>query len=253
MAKRIKKVTTIPLLPNQRFAIIGKTGSGKTTFATLLASVLVPDHDPDWQVWWIDTKGDPTDIARLRRYGFVSREQQGRTIGEQYQGKAINRVYWRLAETQDDPVSDQAQRIIHLAIEQRRVLLVIDEYTQVVSNTKTPGKWLGDAFRTGRGLKVGIIGCTQEPVYVPRQLLSQASHLFLFDLFYDYDIATAQKMYPEYVRPADPHGFYTAYVDGRTPWLYYKDAGQWVRTIRNPAPSITSQASNNLQENPTVG
>ena len=253
MARRINKVTTIPLLPNQRFAIVGKTGSGKTTFATLLASILVPDHDPDWEIWWIDTKGDPTDIARLRRFGFISREQQGRSAGEQYQGQRINRVYWRLNETENDPVQDQAQRIIHLAIEQKKVLVVIDEYTQVVSNTKTPGKWLGDAFRTGRGLNVGIIGCTQEPVYVPRQLLSQASHIFLFDLFYDYDIQVAQKMFPEYVRPKDIHGFFTAYVDGRAPWRYYVDARQWAATIKEPAARITSQASNNIQENPTVG
>jgi ABC-type multidrug transport system ATPase subunit len=56
----------IPLAPNDRYACIGKTGSGKTSFATVLATTLIPVDEGEWQAWWIDTKGDPKDIKRLK-------------------------------------------------------------------------------------------------------------------------------------------------------------------------------------------
>src|SRR3954453_9828241 len=61
------------LSPSDRYAIVGKTGCGKTTFTTYLAATIVPVQlrNADWQVWWFDTKGDPKDVARLRANGYV--------------------------------------------------------------------------------------------------------------------------------------------------------------------------------------
>lgn len=257
---RIVKSAKIKLAPNQRFALIGKTGSGKTTFAMELAVLLVKKEDPQWEIWWLDTKGDPTDIQKLKRKGFVAFNQRRRL--EIQEDRRINYVYFRIAEREDLDVISQAQEIIRMAIRRKHVLIVLDEYTQVVESARAPGKALGDAFRTGRGINVGIIGCTQEPVYVPRQLISQATHIFLFDLFYEYDLKVVQSMYPDYIPPSELgyfHGFYWAYTEGQTDrkskWKFYPGWDTWKDSLRSgestktpltptPQPASVSQPVN---------
>ncbi|MGH2612481.1 MAG: hypothetical protein ACRDFB_05470 [Rhabdochlamydiaceae bacterium] len=223
----------IPLAPNDRFALVGKTGSGKTSFATLLASTLVPVDKGDWQVWWLDTKGDPKDIVRLRDWGFMHVNSYKRDVPKHI--KRHNRIYFPIRERDKGPsIIAQGQHIIGDALRRKKVLLVVDEYTHIVTNQRSPGKTLGNAFRTGRGLNVGLIGCTQEPVFVPRQLLSQAGHLFLFDVSYPTDIKYLQNLYSEYVRPlelGDVHGFHTKHIDGTSKWRYYTDQKTWYKEI----------------------
>lgn len=209
---------SVTISATQRYALVGKTGSGKTTFGRILASTLVPrssDAGGEWQVWWIDTKGDPSDIAELSRWGFSTDPRSSR------------RVFFARSPA-------EAQDIIARANARHGVVVVIDEYTQVVTNTRTVGDPLLDAFARGRGLGVGVIGHTQEPVYVPRQLLSQASHIFLFDLSYERDVKYAREMYREYERPAlrgDPHGFYHLAVDADGMANYYPHAKAWVDSL----------------------
>lgn len=196
--------------------------------------MLVPQRNTEWQVWWIDTKGDPRDVARLMRFGFVSYGawSQGRIANI----RQINRLYFRVVENEEEDVVSQTQRIFHLALERQHVLLVADEYTQVVDSPRSPGKWLGTVFRQGGGLNVGIIGQTQEPVYVPRQLLSQAAHTFLFDVYYPADIKYVRAMHEGYVRPVDlgnTHGFWHGSVDAGGPWRYYTDQRQYLAALKS--------------------
>lgn len=237
----------IPLAPNDRYALVGKTGSGKTSFATVLASTLIPVDEGDWQAWWLDTKGDPEDIVRLRDWGFIHVNSYRRDVPRKI--KRHNRIYLPIRERAGGPsIIAQSQHVIGDALRRKKVLLIIDEYTHVVANQRSPGKQLGNAFRTGRGLDVGVIGCTQEPVYVPRQLLSQPTHIFMFDLSYPHDIKFAKTIYSKYIRPggvpnSDPldyneygfghiHGFHTKHVDGSTPWRYYENQRGWYDEIK---------------------
>ena len=99
-----------------------------------------------------------------------------------------------------------------------------------------PGTNLQNVFQRGGGLDVGIIGNTQEPVYIPRQLLSQASHIALFNLTYDYDIEYVKRFNKTYKPPVDSgdaYGFYWSWVDGpnRT-WSYYANQAEWYKDLR---------------------
>ena len=219
---------------DQRFSIVGKTGSGKTWFAIVLLSLLVP-----WQkkrdsshaeVWFIDTKHDPKDIELLQRWGF------------QYGGKSNYRlfsVYPTAPERSGKKIIpgkkqwESAQEIIAAAYNYSGVLVVVDEYVQVVRNTIDAGPGLLDVFQRGRGLNVGIIGLTQEPVYVPRQLLSQASHQFFFDMSYPNDIKRIWEFYAQYKRPISrglefKHGFYHIAVDYDGFGVFYPHYKEWV-------------------------
>jgi energy-coupling factor transporter ATP-binding protein EcfA2 len=196
--------------PYQRFAVVGKTGSGKTFFTVVLACLLIPADDPDWQVWWLDSKHDPKDAAMLRKWGFGK--------------KGSSRKHIRLEGAY--PAYD-AQRYAQLALDRGNVLLVADEYKHISISARRAGPGLEGVHLRGRSLNVGLVSQTQEPVEVPRQHLSQCAHVFLFDLSYPADQKYARSLFPAYERPRDVHGFYHAYIDGGAVWRYYPHVKAW--------------------------
>lgn len=227
--------------PNERFALIGKTRSGKTSLAmTLSGTFALSLWTTDWQVWMLDTKGDPDDLTGWREWGFRNIASDN----DQATSLLKNALYFRIdtkdAQGNDISVVDQCQVIINAAYERGNVILVIDEYVSVVASRQEPGKPLKDVFQRGGGRKVGLIGLTQEPVFVPRQLLSQATHIFLFTLTYDYDIEWAKKICKSYVPPAtrgDVHGFWYKWVDGPSNrWQYYPHQKAWYEDLRIAMP-----------------
>jgi hypothetical protein len=207
---------TIVLSPAMRYAVVGKTGSGKTVASVALASLLVPPDDPHWQVWWLDSKNDKRDGDMLRRWGYGRRDCPAR----------------RIIRLRGDVVG-QAQYACYDALENRRnVLIVADEYKHIVESNRRAGYGIEGVHVRGRGLNVGIIGQTQEPVDIPRQLLSQAAHVFLFDISYPRDVKYLRDLFSDYQRPPDPHGFFHAYVDGDAEWRYYPHINAWHDMVR---------------------
>jgi energy-coupling factor transporter ATP-binding protein EcfA2 len=238
----------VELSPADRFALVGKTGSGKTTFTSVLALTIVPDPlvAADWRCWVLDTKGDPKDIARLRRLGYVEGDpatglpRQRRAFWAS--GPEPGRLYFRLRERPDLSIIEQAQHLFRLAMTRRRVLVVIDEYTQIIEGPRTAGRPLDDIFTRGRGLGVGIIGNTQEPVDIPRKLLSQATHLFLFDLSYARDIDYIRAMVPVYERPPrhERHAFWHLWIDGDAIPRYYPSLRAWRSRVVEGSTNVSS-------------
>lgn len=225
--------------PNDRYAIIGKTRSGKTAFAMVLAGTFALSLPPPWEVWWIDTKGDPNDIRKLRRWGF----RNAINHKDQATGGLPNAFYFLIAPIAgqgEDSVANQAQEIIGSAYKRRHVLIVIDEYKQVVVSDRTPGVNLKNVFERGGGLNVGVIGLTQEPVFIPRGLLSQSTHMGLFNLTYARDIQYVRQFNHAYKPPnqlGDPYGFWWAWVDGPSGvWSYYANQRDWYEDLRVSLP-----------------
>jgi len=211
---------------NQRFAVVGKTRSGKSTYGIILSSLLVPwkrkARSSDPEVWFIDTKHDPRDMQALFEWGF-------RPAPEATTNYKIFSVYGD-GEKKIKPWQN-AQRIFAIAFRYGGVLVVVDEYTQTVPSRVDAGDDLLDVFTRGGGLDVGIVGLTQQPVYVPRELLSQASHQMLFDLSYPNDIKKIREFFEPYQRPllrGDKHGFYHIATDYDGLGVYYKHYKEWV-------------------------
>lgn len=222
----------VEIATNQRYAIVAKTGAGKTRFAMVLASLLVPEGNKEgWETWWIDTKGDRDDWNELAQFGFVDQaERKHRFLpGVTRKPEKSNRKLFRV-DPHKGPIWEQAQELFNNAYNHQGVLVVVDEYTQVIKNQINPGEGLMNIFTRGRGLDVGIIGMTQEPVYVPRQLLSQASHQFLLSVTYPRDIYYLKQMYSEYEPPVwrgDRYGFYHIAVDYDGLAAYYHHQRHW--------------------------
>lgn len=195
-----------------------------------------------WQIWWIDTKGDIADLVALRQFGF---RNGAVTKDMNSQGARPGALYFHIEPTDyldTASVISQAQIIFAAAMQRGRnermdynnVLVVIDEYVAVVPSERSAGAALKDIFQRGGGMKTGVIGCTQEPVSIPRQLISQATHLFVFNLTFDYDIKRMKSFIPEYSPPmerGDDYGFYHVTLEGAKNVQYYKNQYEWFQNV----------------------
>lgn len=245
------------LKPNERYALVGKTRSGKTALAMVIAGTFARTLPYPWEVWWIDTKNDPNDIKALRKWGFrnaVSPQDRSPDTGG-----LPNALYWivtsRGANGETLDVVDQCQAIFAQAYDRKYVVVVIDEYVQVCPSKVNAGAALLDIFQRGGGRNVGLIGLTQEPVYVPRQLISQATHLVLLSLSFGYDIDYVRKIYRDYnspLRMGDNYGFYWGWLDGNGEWGYYADQSKWYKTLQVAKPQ-TLAADLHVRTNITPG
>lgn len=238
------------LRPNERYALIGKTRSGKTALAMVLGGTFARALPAPWEVWWIDTKGDRDDLKNLRRWGFRNAvsDSDRNTPGAQ-----VNAIYFCI-DTRDKDLGDldtvtQVQGLLREAYNRGNVIVIVDEYVQAVPSPKNAGKPLLDIFQRGGGLNVGIIGLTQEPVYVPRQLLSQATHQVLLTLTHGYDIEYLKKMEPLYRPPiklGDPYGFWWKHVDGTGEVDYFPNQAVWYNQLQvalpKPPEPVTTDA-----------
>jgi hypothetical protein len=226
------------LKPAERYAFVGKTRSGKTALAMVLAGTFARTLSAPWEVWWVDTKNDPKDLASLRQWGF--RNAASSKDRQPDSGGLTNALYFIIRESDDGPSTvDQAQALFRRAYNRGHVMVVVDEYTQVVVSIKSPGKDLQNIFTRGGGKNVGLIGLTQEPVYVPRQLISQATHLCLLSLTFEADIKYVRNLCPIYEPPikvGDPYGFYWSWVDGHAEWDYYENQQVWFSQLQAAKP-----------------
>jgi energy-coupling factor transporter ATP-binding protein EcfA2 len=234
------------LKPNERYALVGKTRSGKTALAMVLAGTFAMALPDPWEVWWIDTKNDDKDLRALRKWGFRNAASEA----DRETSLVPNAIYWRVESHSDSgedlSTIDQVGVILEMAYRRRNVLIVIDEYAQVVPSARNAGKPLLDVFQRGGGRDVGLIGLTQEPVFVPRQLLSQATHLVLLNLSFQRDIDYIKQFCPQYVKPAsigDTHGFYWSWVDGAADWTYYPHQRDWYNSLQVQIPNGGSDPS----------
>ena len=222
------------LKPNDRYALVGKTRSGKTMLAMVLAGTFARALPPPWEVWWLDTKNDPKDLKDLRKWGFrnAASEQDLTT------SMIRNAKYFYIESNEEhyDPSTvEQVQEICRLAYSRKKVIVVIDEYVQAVPSQRNAGDALLNIFQRGGGRDVGLIGLTQEPKYIPRQLISQATHSVLLSVTYGYDVEYLQAIDKAYQSPnklGDPYGFWWRWNDGGGELTYYPNQKVWYEQVK---------------------
>jgi energy-coupling factor transporter ATP-binding protein EcfA2 len=210
--------SSILINPSDRIAIVGKTGSGKSQLAIVLAGTYARILPEPWEVWWIDTKADSKDIEALRGWGF----RNALDAKDRLTSPIMNAVYFRCASkgTSGMTIRHQAQLVLDMAYQRRNVYVIVDEFGRVVNSRTSSGESLDKVFFQGRGLNIGFIGCTQEPVNIPRNLISQAQHQCLMRLTYRLDIKTIHDLYPWY-EPPNRYAFYWIDVDGTEQVRFY--------------------------------
>ena len=232
------KTNGIYTAPNQRFLMIGKSGSGKTAAMMNLGIVIVPKMSKpthDWEVWYIYTKGDSTDLIRLAKLGYVPYSLKD---NKEWDTSTVRHWYFYLKPSDSMSIEAQIQVICAMALERGQVFLMIDELVHAIYSRVNPGKKLKEVIHVGRGLDVGAAYGSQEPVNIPRQVFTQSNHIFLFHLFFTNDITFVKKMFAGWTRPKSPYGFWYTYVDQLShnssndltnmDWKEYNNFQEWV-------------------------
>src|SRR5215472_4173961 len=134
--------------PNDRYAFVAKTRAGKTSLATVLAGTLAMSlMNTDWEVWVLETKGDPNDLVAWRQWGFrnfASTKDQSTSL--------VNNAFYFRIDSKDSMGRDldvvaQAQAIINAAYLQGNKVVVVDEYVSIVPSSRSAGKPLLDVFQ----------------------------------------------------------------------------------------------------------
>jgi energy-coupling factor transporter ATP-binding protein EcfA2 len=248
-----KEKFKVKFQPMDRWAIIGKTGSGKTQFTVTLVTLIcrlvnaaLKEDETPWSVWFIDTKGVAEDIARLREWGYVRVKalKNGKPDGpELYR-------YFRV-EPHDDNAENCAAEVAIICRAAYRsggnVIVVVDEFVQAIYSSRRMGRPLQDLAQRGRGRRVGFMGETQEPVDIPRQLVSQATHVVLFDVSYQRDIDWILQFFPQYILPSKmgyPHGFWYRHVDNTVQrWIFFKHEREFYDWVKSSGVKVDDKAA----------
>lgn len=204
--------------PSNRVVVVGTTGSGKTDFALRLGRVTALKCPPIWRVIFLDSKRDLRDERLAETLGYK------RTKLKDVKGSRDRLIYVPLeSKNEGYPILEQAQQLFRYCYERRHVIIVVDEYTQCVPSEQNAGYWLKEIFQRGRGLYVGVIGCTQEPVKVPRLLFSQSSVRVFMNVEFPIDIKKLREWFGGYEPPfeayGDEHGAFVKDYGKR--WRYF--------------------------------
>jgi hypothetical protein len=196
---------------NDRVAIIGKTGSGKTYFAEVLcrpiARLVVIDSkgDIDATKWDLETVPDNwSDSTHL-----IRRFLRGENM----------RLRFRA------PLNGDYRPILRLIWRAKHCTLYIDEVLAVVPERRPPPMEFDALYTRGRAMDIGVYASAQRPKAIPVNVIAQAEWLFVFrvsrpeDRKYLGAYGDDQQVLASPIK--DEHGF----------WTYHQS---WPRPIYTP-------------------
>jgi len=151
----------LKLLPNQRVFVTGKTRSGKSY---LVLHALVPL----FRYYVIYDYKNEIDLPGAVIFRKISdfRDNPG-------QPKIIYRP--------DTGTDDEFNQLCGVVFRRGNTMFVVDEIVNHCTQHNIQPNH-AKILRLGASLGIGIINCTQEPVGVHRNLLTQAEHFFIFDI-----------------------------------------------------------------------
>ena len=163
------------LLSNERVALVGKTGSGKTTMARLLTQSLT-------RFVVFDPKG--TIGLAAEEWNVEPWSRSGVQQLQRPKGKA--RLVVPGPGPDDDPFGYWIP-FLRLLFELGNLTLYIDEMYAVNRPGTFPSAELMALYTRGRELGIGVYAATQRPTLVPLVMLSECEWLFTFRLLLEQD------------------------------------------------------------------
>lgn len=201
-----------------RVAIVGTTGSGKTTFARLFVAQLKRLW-PHLSLYVLDSK-DAGDFARWP--GVVTGDSAPRVL----RGPGVQ--VWRPDLGDPAEYDEWMARILAGHDRTRPAVVLIDELSSIAPNRERYPAAFAKLLKQGRGKGICVVSLTQNAVNIPRDVLAQTTHLVRFRLQNDSDARRVDGQLWRDGRPhetAAAHGCYYRRLDtpGDAP-LYIADA-----------------------------
>jgi hypothetical protein len=185
--------------PNQHYAIVGPTGSGKTVLVNELATyydnvtILDPKHKWDWTL--PDSNGkNPMRPNRVGTrwshvaYSFKDLEKKWKRIAKiddeenpEYGAPIVYRPPKRELLKQN---SHELDRVAGGILDRGNTVYIVDETAYIANATdfqeRAPNFYL--LLATGRGLGIGVWCCMQRPRRIPTSALSETEKRITFYL-----------------------------------------------------------------------
>ena len=181
-----QKRTTRPFLagkfrlrPDERWAIIGKSGSGKSVFARWIAYQYYRAH---WPVVIVDPKKRYVDAAQGDDYATSPADstiaRPWKIADGLFNPDAKVQIYLPTFPALKDPVLD---RLFFTLLDRGGLVLHIEDMTQVANENSTP-TGLAALMTDGRTAEVPLLLLAQRPVGIPRNMIDQAENFAIFRL-----------------------------------------------------------------------
>lgn len=165
------------LRPDERWAIVGKSGSGKSVFARWIDYQFYRAH---WPIVIVDPKKRYVDAALKDKFAD---DPARSTVAEPWKiadgifnPDARVQIYLPTFPAMADPVLD---RLFFSLLERGGVVLHIEDMSQVANESKSP-IGLTALMTDGRAAEVVMLMCAQRPVGIPRNMVDQAENFVFF-------------------------------------------------------------------------
>ncbi len=157
----------------EHVSLVGPTGQGKST----LGLALLPRRD---YVMVLATKPKDATLDRMTRRRARPRYRTVRDVNDR-PVDASRLLVWPRFDSSDDIVvqADVMHRALDAAFSEGGWCLFVDELYYLVEMLGL-STMLRLIWQQGRSLGVSLVGATQRPAWVPLELYSQATHVFLF-------------------------------------------------------------------------
>jgi hypothetical protein len=146
---------------DSRAVFVGKTGCGKTTLAERICAQFK-------HVCVLDSKGE----LRWKDYSICT------NLNDVFQ--STGKIIW-----QPNPHEQNAEtyeRYFKWIYDRKNTVSYIDEVFAICKNSQDIPFWFKAILTRGRSRGVASFNATQEPVYIPRSILAQAEHYYVFQM-----------------------------------------------------------------------
>jgi energy-coupling factor transporter ATP-binding protein EcfA2 len=159
----------------QHWAIIGGTGSGKTTLAKMLLGTVAKQSNGQVPIYILDSKisGD-----------FTAFHQRG--VGVLHTGNILPPIHdpqkfgaFQVWQPLDDDIDLYDAYFKQIYSTRSPAIIFIDELSSITSRAGSPPRYYEILLKQGRGNNQSVITLTQSSTWVPPSLLRQVMHTVL--------------------------------------------------------------------------
>jgi len=191
--------TPFELRPDERWAILGKTGTGKSQLAMFLDRRWIA---AGWLVLIVDPKHRYLNLSKGETYAEGPEDASvvhPLRINGKLREDARVQIYLPTLPAKRDPVLDA---LFYQVIDRGSVVVHIDDLSGV-ADAHTIMDGLGALWTQGRAAEIPVIALIQKPLNVPRDIFSQSENIVVFRMTDARDRAEAAKILsaPELTAP----------------------------------------------------